>query len=85
MKFRFKAFGLHLLASSVALSTILGGLYLGWYRWPGWILTDVTRAFMVMVGVDVVLGPTLTFIVAGSSKPRRELTRDIGVIVALQL
>ena len=85
MKFRFKAFGLHLLASSVALSTILGGLYLGWYRWPGWILTDVTKVFMVMVGVDVVLGPTLTFIVAGSSKPRRELARDIGVIVALQL
>jgi hypothetical protein len=85
MKFRFKAFGLHLLASSVALSVILGGLYLGWYRWPGWILTDVTRVVMVMVGVDVVLGPTLTFIVARSSKPRRELTRDIGVIVALQL
>ena len=60
MKFRFKAFGLHLLASSVALSTILGSLYLGWYRWPGWILTDVTRVVMVMVGVDVVLGPSLT-------------------------
>src|SRR5579863_1415278 len=85
MKFRFKAFGLHLLASSAALSTILGGLYLGWYGWPGWILTDVTRVVMVMVGVDVVLGPTLTFIVARSSKPRRELARDIAVIVALQL
>jgi hypothetical protein len=85
MKFRFKAFGLHLLASSVALSAILGSLYLGWYRWPGWILTDVTRVVMVMVGVDVVLGPTLTFIIARSTKSRRELTRDIGVIVALQL
>jgi hypothetical protein len=85
MTFRFKAFGLHLLASSVALSIILGGLYLGWYRWPGWVLTDVTRVVMVMVGVDVVLGPTLTFIIARSSKPRRELTRDIGVIVAMQL
>ncbi len=85
MKFRFKAFGLHLLASSLALSAILGSLYLGWYRWPGWVLTDVTRVVMVMVGVDVVLGPTLTFIIARSSKPRRELTRDIGMIVAVQL
>jgi hypothetical protein len=85
MKFRFKAFGLHLLASSVALSAILGSLYLGWYRWPGWVLTDVARVVMVMVGVDVVLGPSLTFIIARSSKPRRELTRDIAVIVALQL
>jgi hypothetical protein len=85
MKFRFKAFGLHLLASSVALSIILGGLYLGWYRWPAWYLTDVARVVLVMVGVDVVLGPTLTFIIARSSKPRRELTRDIGIIVAVQL
>jgi hypothetical protein len=85
MKFRFKAFGLHLLASSAALSTILGCLYLGWYRWPGWVLTDVTRVVIVMVGVDVVLGPSLTFIIARSSKPRRELSRDIAMIVALQL
>ena len=85
MKFKLKAFGLHLLASSVALSAILGSLYLGWYRWPGWILTDVSRVVMVMVGVDVILGPMLTFIVARSSKPRRDLARDIAVIVALQL
>ncbi|MGC1521363.1 MAG: hypothetical protein WA803_07470 [Steroidobacteraceae bacterium] len=85
MRFRFKAFGLHLLASSVALSTILGSLYLGWYRWPAWVLTDVIHVVLVMVGVDVVLGPTLTFIIARSSKPRRELARDIAVIVVVQL
>ena len=85
MRFRFKAFALHLLASSAALSTILGGLYLGWYRWPGWVLTDVVRVVMVMVCVDVVLGPSLTFIIAGSTKPRRVLTRDIAIIVAVQL
>ena len=85
MKFRFKAFGLHLLASSVALSSILGALYFGWYRWPGWYLTDVVRVVIVMVGVDIVLGPLLTFIIARSSKPRRELARDIAMIVAVQL
>jgi hypothetical protein len=85
MKFRFKAFGLHLLASSVALSTILGTLYFGWYRWPAWYLTDVSSVVVVMVGVDIVLGPLLTFVIARSSKPRRELARDIAVIVAVQL
>jgi hypothetical protein len=85
MKFRFKAFGLHLLASSVALSTILGTLYFGWYRWPGWYLTDVAFVVVVMVGVDIVLGPTLTLVIARSDKPRRVLTRDIAVIVAVQL
>jgi hypothetical protein len=85
MKFRLKALGLHLLASSTALSLILGSLYIGWYRWPGWYLADVAHVVIVMVGVDVVLGPTLTFIVARSTKPRRELARDIAMIVTVQL
>jgi hypothetical protein len=85
MNFRLKTFGLHLLASSVALSLIFGALYFGWYRWPGWYLADVSHVVVVMAGVDVVVGPLLTFIVAGPRKPRRELARDIMVIVAIQL
>ncbi len=38
-----------------------------------------------MVCVDVMLGPTLTLIIANQKKSRRELTRDIGIIVAVQL
>jgi hypothetical protein len=85
MRFRLKAFSLHLLSSATVLTLILGGLYLGWYRWPGWYLTDVTTVVLVMVCVDVVLGPTLTMIIANEKKSRRELTRDIGIIVAVQL
>jgi hypothetical protein len=85
MRFRLKAFSLHLLSSATALTLILGSLYFGWYRWPGWHLTDVTTVVLVMVCVDVVLGPTLTFIVASKNKTRRVLTRDIGIIVLVQL
>ncbi|MDP9010294.1 MAG: hypothetical protein M3N91_16595 [Pseudomonadota bacterium] len=85
MQFRLKAFALHLLSSATVLTLILGSLYLGWYRWPGWHLTDVTRVVFIMVCVDVVLGPTLTLIIANKNKPRRELVRDIGIIVAVQL
>ncbi len=85
MRFRFIALGLHLLASCGVLTLILGALYLGWYRWPGWYLTDVAKVIRVMVGVDVVLGPLLTFIIASPTKPRRELARDIGVIATVQL
>jgi hypothetical protein len=85
MRFRLKLFSLHLLSSATVLTLVLGSLYLGWYRWPGWYLTDVTRVIVVMVCVDVVLGPTLTFIIANQKKLRRELTRDIGIIVAIQL
>jgi hypothetical protein len=85
MKFRLSAFGLHLLGSFCALSLVLGGLYLGWYRWPGWYLSSAIHIVTIVVMVDLVLGPTLTLIVANPSKRRRSLVRDIGIIVAVQL
>jgi hypothetical protein len=85
MQFRLKALGLHLLASGVALSLILGSLYLGWYHWPGWHLADAVQVILVMAAVDIVVGPLLTFVIANASKPRRELARDIAIIVAVQL
>ncbi len=85
MKFRLKAFGTHLLCSAVALTLVLGALYLGWYHWPGWHLTEALHVVVVMVGVDVVVGPLITLIIANARKPRRELARDIAIIVAVQL
>jgi hypothetical protein len=85
MKFRFKAFGLHLLGSATALTLVLGTLYLGWYRWPGWYLADAQQVVVVLAGVDLGLGPLLTFVIARSSKPRRVLARDVGIIVTVQL
>jgi len=85
MRFRLKAFGLHLTGSACALSLILGGLYLGWYRWPGWYLTGVLHVLIIVGIVDLALGPTLTLIIANPRKPRRELARDIGIIVTVQI
>jgi len=85
IKFRIKAFGWHLTASAVALMLIVGGLYLGWYHWPGWYLADVTQVMRMVIGVDLVVGPLLTFVIASPSKPLRTLARDVSVIAAVQL
>ncbi len=85
MKFRFTAFGLHLLGSACALTLVLGTLYLGWYRWPGWYLSSALHVVGIVVLVDLVIGPTLTLIVANPAKPRRGLARDIAIIVTVQL
>ena len=85
MKSRFKTFGLHFIGSATVLLLVLGTLYLGWYRWPGWYLTGVLHVLPVMVGVDVVLGPLLTLVIASPKKPPRVLARDIACIVAVQL
>src|SRR5215469_16706020 len=85
MKFRLTAFALHLLGSATALILVLGALYLGWYRWPGWYLSSVLHMVGLVVLVDLALGPTLTFIVATPAKAARVLARDIGIIVTVQI
>jgi hypothetical protein len=85
MELRLKAFGLHLLGSACVLALVLGGLYLGWYRWPGWYLTNVVHVAAIVGGVDLTLGPLVTLIIANPAKPRRKLARDIAAIVAVQL
>jgi len=85
MPFRTKAFAVHLLASAAALTLILGILFLGWYHWPGWYLTAVGKVLLIMCSVDLVLGPTLTLIVASPGKARRVFARDVAIIATVQL
>jgi hypothetical protein len=85
MNFRLKLFSLHLLSSALVLTLVLGGLYLGWYRWPGWYLCNALSVAPILLLVDLTLGPLLTLLIANPLKNRRELARDIGVIVAVQL
>src|SRR6185437_720325 len=85
MRFRLTAFVLHLCASAGVLTLIVGWMYLGWYRWPGWYLSGVIHVVGIVVLVDVVIGPTLTLIIANPAKSRSELTRDLAIIVSVQL
>jgi hypothetical protein len=85
MRFRLKAFALHLSSSAAVLALVLGALYLGWYRWPGWYVSGALQIAAMMLGVDAALGPLLTLIIANPTKPRGELARDIGIIVTVQI
>jgi hypothetical protein len=85
MKFRLKLFAAHLLCSVVVLAVVLGSLYLGWYRWPGWYLANALRVVPILASVDVALGPLCTLLIANPAKPRRVLGRDIALIAAVQL
>ncbi|HTV50513.1 MAG TPA: hypothetical protein VME21_04945 [Steroidobacteraceae bacterium] len=85
MRFRLKAFGFHLLGSVTMLTLVMGVLYLGWYHWPGWYLTGMPTLALVVISVDVVLGPLVTLLIASPAKRARTLAGDIAVIVAVQL
>ena len=85
MKFRLRAFGLHLGASACVLTSVFGCFYLGWYRWPGWYLSGAMSVVAVLCLVDLALGPCLTLVVANPHKSRSTLKRDIVIIAVVQV
>ncbi len=85
MKSRFIAFGWHFLGSATVLLLVLGALYVGWYHWPGWYLTGVKHLLPILIGVDLALGPLITFLLANPRKPLRTLARDVSMVVVVQI
>lgn len=80
---RFKAFSLHLAVSAViALLTLLLVFQL-WYPAPLHEAVGVTRIYLLLLLVDVLLGPLLTLVVYKVGK--KTLVFDLAVIVLLQL
>lgn len=75
----------HLLASGIVVACVAGVVAGLWYPGPFLGLAGGSTLLLILAGVDVVLGPMLTALVFNPAKRRRQLTVDIGVIVALQL
>ncbi len=82
---RLKAAGIHLLASALIAALAAALVFLVWYPSPYSTLAGGTSLFLLIVAVDVVMGPALTAVAASPGKGRSELTRDLAVIVVLQL
>lgn len=82
---RGRAAGIHLGLSALvaALSAVL--VFALWYPYPYRAISGGTDLFRLVVGVDVVLGPLITFAIFNRAKPRRELRRDLLVVALLQL
>lgn len=82
---RLKAAGIHLLASGLVAALAAALVFLVWYPPPYATLAGGIGLFLLIVGVDVILGPALTAVVASPGKSLSELTRDLAVIVIVQL
>jgi len=79
---RFQAFGLH-----IAISMAIGCLgavvvFLVWY--PGVLAyaSNVTTIFLMLLGIDITLGPVITLIIYDTKK--KELRRDLLLVSLLQ-
>jgi len=80
---RFQAFLLHLLCSVIIAVLALILVFFVWY--PGLLApaTGVDEIFLIVLGVDVCLGPLLTLVVYNRKK--KELKRDLFIIFAIQI
>lgn len=83
MPFRIRAFIWHLVAS-LALAAVAVFVVFGiWYPYPLHQAVGLTVIFLLLLGIDIVLGPILTLLVAKQGK--RTLKLDLGVIITIQL
>ncbi|WP_310736806.1 TfpX/TfpZ family type IV pilin accessory protein [Roseateles terrae] len=82
---RFRAFGVHLAASVIVAALAAAVVLILWYPWPYRIVSGGQDLLFILMAVDVVIGPLLTLAVFNLTKPRKELRRDLLIIVVLQV
>ena len=80
---RFTASGLHLVISAGIAITVLLVMKLVWYPDPYFDAIEAGRLILILVAVDVVIGPLITLIVFNQKKPG--LKRDLLIVIFLQL
>jgi hypothetical protein len=82
---RARAAAIHLLLGT-AVAALTAALVFGlWYPYPYREISGGKDLFMLVMAVDVVLGPLTTFLVFDIRKPRAVLVRDLAIVAALQL
>lgn len=80
---RWKAAGIHLLISAAVAGALVAFMLTVWYPWPLFDLAGGSGLMLILVGVDVVLGPLITLIIFRAGK--KGLRFDLALIAALQL
>ena len=80
---RLKASAIHLLISASIVGVIFALIFFVWYPVPTFLIAGAFSIVLVLIGVDLVLGPLLTLIVYKKDKPG--LKFDLAVIAAIQL
>jgi len=82
---RFIAAGIHFLVTLLLAALAAALIFYVWF--PGAFATMIggTTLFLMVVGIDVALGPLISLIIFNSKKPRRELVIDYTVIGAVQI
>ena len=80
---KLQAFLIHLTGSAVVVGTLCAVIFFVWYPAPYFAAKGASGVLLVLIGVDLILGPTLTLILFRPRKPG--LVFDLSVILTIQL
>ena len=82
---RVRASTIHL-GLSLVIAVLAGLLVFGvWYPYPFREISGGRELFLILIAVDVILGPLITLAIFNRAKPWSELRRDLAFVVLLQL
>lgn len=84
-RYALKACISHLLASALVAGLAAVLVFVFWYPFPYDQITGGRHLFWLLISVDMGCGPLLTLVVFSPTKTRVELTRDLTLIVIVQL
>jgi len=84
-KNRLRASGIHLCISAAVAFLAALLVFLVWYPYPYREISGGRELFVILISVDVVLGPLITLTIFNPTKPRSELVRDLTIVGLIQL
>lgn len=76
---------IHFVITLVLAGVAASVIFLIWYPDPFHTMIGGTELFLLIVGSDLALGPLMSLVIYNSSKSRRELFVDYGVIGVIQV
>ncbi len=82
---RIKAALIHLTISIIVIGLFIGIVFFIWYPKPLYSIAEVIEPLKLLVLIDVVVGPMLTFIVFSKKKSLKSLRIDLSLIALLQI
>src|SRR3954462_5735889 len=80
---RFKASGIHLVISAAVAAAVLAVMLAVWFPGPLFTAAGGNDLLLILVAVDVIIGPAMTLVVYKQGK--RSLKFDLAVIALLQV
>jgi hypothetical protein len=81
---KFRAFGIHFVATLVVATAAAALIFMVWYPPPFGTMVGGLKLFTLITGIDLALGPLVSLVIYDSRKSRRALVFDYTVVAIIQ-